>query len=396
MANKKPLQPVEFKGLLEDVAPAAQSLGTYPSLGVMNELVESVVEFTDDKILSPKPNSTHSLNLGMLHAPEGACLPLKLIMGNLMESMERGANMCAMITEHGPCRLGLYNLGIRLIFADMGLGSTWFEFNNTSIKQGYIARFKDLYRRKYGRRLSMFSLAKGFIVGLNRLAAVEVLEAERNRWLACEIEPGSIEQAFRLGRSRIRQAKTPPTVWYELFRARRMIRRVPIDKNRPTVRVVLTGEVYCVVDPFANSHIEAKLARLGAEPYRVLWQTDYLLDGMGLSRLRGNGRRAAIRAAKGYLPEDLGGDCTANVGHALLAQRRGDDGMIHIKPFACMLEIVAENLLRSVERSTGFPIISLTLDDLSGEERLSVRLEAFVENLFRRKRLAHLGQERRG
>ena len=209
------------------------------------------------------------------------------------------------------------------------------------------------------------------------------------------ITPGSIEDAFQRGRKRIQQAKTPPSVWYQYACARRLIRRIPIDNRRPTVRVVITGEVYCVVDPFANCHIETKLARMGAQPLRVLWQTDYLLDAMGLSRLRKTGRRAAIRAAREYLPEDLGGDCTANVGHALLAQRRGDDGMIHIKPFACMLEIVAENLLRAVERATDFPIISLTLDDLSGDERLNVRLEAFVENLYRRKQMAGNCQDRR-
>jgi predicted nucleotide-binding protein (sugar kinase/HSP70/actin superfamily) len=69
-----------------------------------------------------------------------------------------------------------------------------------------------------------------------------------------------------------------------------------------------------------------------------------------------------------------------------MARRLGYDGMIHLKPFGCMMEFVAENVLQAVERDTGFPILSLTLDDMTGEERFNVRLEAFVDNLFRRRR----------
>lgn len=135
-------------------------------------------------------------------------------------------------------------------------------------------------------------------------------------------------------------------------KARKAMRRVGLDMKRETVRVVLTGEAYCVLEAFANSRMEMQLARLGAVPERQLWQTNYLLHPLRLDYFSRYNRRQAVRAAKPYLPEHIGGDCNANVGHALLAHRRGADGLVHLKPFGCMVEFVAENLLQAVSATS--------------------------------------------
>jgi predicted nucleotide-binding protein (sugar kinase/HSP70/actin superfamily) len=303
-----------------------------------------------------------------------------------MESIEEGANTVGMITERGPCRLGFYSLGMRLIFSDLELGNGWFDFNNTSIRHGYMGSYRRIYRESFGRDLPLLKLGKAFAMGFLRLMSVEDLEAERNRFLALELEPGSVMDCYEQGRNEIEKAKSLFGIRRALRRAKRSLRSLPVDKNRETVKVMVTGEVYCVIDPFANANVEARLARLGAEPIRVLWQTSYLRYAMHLDLLQRHNKRKASRAARAYLPEQLGGDCNSNIGHALMAHQLGYDGMVHLKPFGCMVEFVAENLLRVVEKDTGFPILCLTLDDLAAEERINVRLEAFVENLFQRKR----------
>ncbi|MEI6645602.1 MAG: hypothetical protein WCP12_06160 [bacterium] len=359
--------------------------GTYPSIGAMGNLIEGVAEFTNDPLVVPFPNSNETLNLGMQHAPEGACLPFKLIAGSVIQSMRRGANTVGMITERGPCRLGMYSLGLRILIKEMGLGSGWVDFDNTSVRSGYMQRFRDLYYRKFGKNISWFNMGYGFIMGMLRLSAVEALEMERNRLLARESKPGDIEAIFLNGSEKIHSARYPWMVRLALAQAKNEMSRVRLDLKRPIVRVVIAGEVFCVVDPFSNGQLERRLAQLGAEPYRVLWQTDYMLHGMKLGRFGHlGGRPTAIRAARPYMAEDIGGDAAANVGHALMAHKRGDDGMIHLKPFACMMEFVTENVLRRVSDDLDFPILSLTLDDVNGSERLHVRIEAFVENLFRR------------
>jgi predicted nucleotide-binding protein (sugar kinase/HSP70/actin superfamily) len=378
---------VHFDRLIEEGPPPEDVIGTYPGIGVMSELIDGLDQVVDfeGRLIKPEPNSQRTLDLASRYAPEGACLPFKLIMGNLMQSLDRGANTVGMITECGPCRLGFYSLAMRMIFSDLGLGNGWLEFDDANMRKGYVQRFRDSFRKTHGRGPSLWTVLIGFVVGLQRISAVERLQQERNRLLVYEREKGEVLDVYKRGLRAIQQTETP----FQMRRARRAafkaLRAVPVDMTRDAVRVVLTGEVYCIVDPFANGDVEMRLARLGAEPVRVLWQVNYLLSKLHLDHFKRISHHKALRAAKKYLPEDIGGDCNSNVGHALLGHQRGDDGMVHIKPFGCMLEFVAENILRSVEKDTGFPILSLTLDDLTGEERVNVRLEAFVDTLFQRK-----------
>ncbi|MFW6154828.1 MAG: hypothetical protein ACOC95_06385 [Planctomycetota bacterium] len=354
----------------------------------MTELVEGLAREvgTLDELVLPKPNSLTTQDYGVRYSPEGACLPFKLLLGSLMESMDLGADMVGMITERGPCRLGMYSVVMRLILEDCGRDALFFDLNNSQIHEGYIKKFRRLFRGTHKRRLSLHRLGRGFLIGCYRLAAVERLEMVRNSLMALEREPGSVKRCFEQCRRGVREARTLFGIRRALHRGIKALRGVPVDRHRPTVQVVVTGEAYCTVDAFANCDIERLLASMGAEPVRVLWQTNYLLYPLRLDWLLKFPKHQAIRASRPYLPEQLGGDVNSNVGFALMATRAGLDGMIHLKPFGCMMEFISENILKAVSRDTGLPIISLSLDDMRGEERLAVRLEAFVDKLFERRR----------
>jgi predicted nucleotide-binding protein (sugar kinase/HSP70/actin superfamily) len=384
---RKRLKEFHIEGLIQKGPDFKDHIGCYPSLGVMNQLVDGVTDAigTGDRTVHPPPNSKKTLDYGTLYSPEGACLPLKLITGSLLECQKKGANTVGMITEKGPCRLGFYSLSIQLIFSDLDLNMGWFDFNNISIKKGYIQKMREVYKQTYGRNVPYFRIVKSFIIGFNRLHATERLEAERNRLLAYEIELGSLNDCFVKGRNMISKANHPPTIWLAYRRAKIAMRSVPLDMSRQTVKILINGEVFCALDQFTNANIESRLARHGAEPFRVVWQTDYILWGMGLDIFSKTGKRAAIKASRKYMKEYIGGDCSTNVGYALMAQKNGLDGMIHIKPFGCMVEFVAQNVLNAIERDTGFPVLSLTLDEVSAGERFEVRIEAFVDNVFRKK-----------
>jgi predicted nucleotide-binding protein (sugar kinase/HSP70/actin superfamily) len=387
MTGRKESCLTSLDGLVLPGPPPERLVGAFPNLGAMAELLYGFINALRSRQhgVPPPPTSLATLDLGTRHSPEGACLPFKLILGNLMECLEKGANTVGMLGERGPCRLGLYSLGMRLILSDLGQGVSWVDFDSVNLRQGYWKRFRDAYRRSGGHQ-PVWRIAYSGLVGFYRLHVVERLEAERNYILPLERETGGVNERFREGLKRIDQAHTLGELKRAHRAARRLLRSVPLDRKRAVVNVVVTGEIFCALDPFANFGIETRLGRLRARPHRVIWQTSHIRYYLGLDLFQPDGKRAAVRAARRFLPEQLGGDCNANVGHAILAARRGDDGMVHLKPFGCMLEFVAQNLMAAVERDTGIPILSLTLDDLTGEERINVRLEAFVDNLFRRRR----------
>ena len=65
--------------------------------------------------------------------------------------------------------------------------------------------------------------------------------------------------------------------------------------------------------------------------------------------------------------------------------------MIHIGPLTCMPEIVAKTILPLVSKEWDIPILTLFLDEHSGEV-IQTRLEAFVEMLGARREQREKGE----
>ena len=65
--------------------------------------------------------------------------------------------------------------------------------------------------------------------------------------------------------------------------------------------------------------------------------------------------------------------------------KKGYDGVIHIRPFSCMPELVAQKILTKVEKDYNIPILTLSVDEHSSEVGFDTRLEAFMDMLVRKK-----------
>jgi len=62
------------------------------------------------------------------------------------------------------------------------------------------------------------------------------------------------------------------------------------------------------------------------------------------------------------------------------------DGLIHLAPFTCMPEIVAQNIMPSTKEN--IPVLTILCDEQIAKPGMLTRLEAFVD-LLERKRRAH-------
>jgi predicted nucleotide-binding protein (sugar kinase/HSP70/actin superfamily) len=86
-----------------------------------------------------------------------------------------------------------------------------------------------------------------------------------------------------------------------------------------------------------------------------------------------------------YLKRDVGGDGWESVGEKVIYAREGYDGIIHLAPFTCMPEIVAENIMPSTKED--IPVLTVLCDEQMARPGMITRLEAFVDLLkFRRRR----------
>ena len=59
--------------------------------------------------------------------------------------------------------------------------------------------------------------------------------------------------------------------------------------------------------------------------------------------------------------------------------------MVHCYPFSCMPEIISRAILPTVSHDYDMPVMSLVLDEQTGEAGFQTRLEAFVDLLSRKK-----------
>ena len=95
-------------------------LVTFPHMGNAYIAMKSVLEDLGVDVLVPPPCTKRTLELGAKHSPELACLPLKLNIGNYIESLEKGAEVIVMAGGCGPCRFGYYAEVQREILQDLG------------------------------------------------------------------------------------------------------------------------------------------------------------------------------------------------------------------------------------------------------------------------------------
>ncbi|GAJ18425.1 unnamed protein product, partial [marine sediment metagenome] len=87
------------------------------------------------------------------------------------------------------------------------------------------------------------------------------------------------------------------------------------------------------------------------------------------------------KAALPYLKRDIGGDGWESVGEKVLHSKEYD-GLIHLAPFTCMPEIVAQNIMPSTKEN--LPVLTILCDEQITKTGMLTRLEAFVDLLERK------------
>ena len=126
---------------------------------------------------------------------------------------------------------------------------------------------------------------------------------------------------------------------------------------------------------------------MGVVIRRQIWFSDWILHHVVLSTLRLKRDAHLFRLARPYLTHFVGGHGLESVAHTVAMAREGVDGVVHVLPFTCMPEIVAQSVLPQVSRDYSMPILTLVVDEHSAEAGVHTRLEAFVDLLKSRKRV---------
>ena len=83
---------------------------TFPHMGWLYIPVKALFDDLNVPIVVPPPINNKTLEIGTLLAPEMAALPMKINLGNYVQSIENGADTIVLTGSCGPCRFGYYGV----------------------------------------------------------------------------------------------------------------------------------------------------------------------------------------------------------------------------------------------------------------------------------------------
>lgn len=355
---------------------------TFAHMGNLWIVVKTILEDLGLEVVVPPRPSRHSLDAGVRHSPEFACFPLKLNIGDFINGLERGADTIVMVGGVGPCRLGHYAQVQEQVLQDLG-----YQVDMVVLEppQGHFSALWDKIRHLTGNQ-PMGRVWRAIRFGFEKLSALDRLDQALMWVRPVERTPGVAAATHRRAVAAVSQADGMAGTRRALTRGLvelERCRRPPSEPPTSLLRVGVVGEVFMVHEPFANQELERRLGDMGVEVTRALYLSDWVrIHLLPFGKRRTRRVRAAARP---YLGHFVGGEGLESVGESVLFSREGFDGVVHVAPFTCMPEIVASSLLPEVGRDLGLPVMSLFLDEHTGEAGLVTRLEAFTDLLARRR-----------
>ncbi|MGI6120089.1 MAG: CoA protein activase [Desulfosporosinus sp.] len=359
---------------------------TFPHMGNTWIVIQTLFESLNVEVVIPPFNSKQTMQLGTKLSPESACLPLKLNLGNYIEAANQGADTFVITGGIGPCRFGYYGEIERLILRDAGYA---YDVVTLEPPDGSLLGLARRIRYLAGRKNSWVKILKAIRFAYLKSVALDRVEDLIHAARPRLPDPRETEKLYEDAKMRLAHTMTDRGIkdtirWVQdSIRERQMELNLSERINKP-LRIGIIGEIYTILDPYTSIGIEEKLGRLGVQVDRSIylsgWVAKHILQGLvpGYRSIK-----SYPGYAKPYLKHFVGGHGLETVGAAVKFAQEGFDGIIQIFPLTCMPEIVAAGILPKVQEVYKVPIMTLIIDEHTGEAGIQTRLEAFVDLLER-------------
>lgn len=355
---------------------------TFPHMGNIHIAAKILFEDLGVDYVVPPISNKASLELGSLHSAEEICLPFKIMIGNYIQAIEKGADTIIITGSCGPCRLGEYcelqmdlmnRLGYKLDFIVID------SPGDVGVKE-LLAR---LGRISSSSTLSKTNKLAALLRAIKVMNLIDEVEAKARYLAGFEINKGECKKILNECKNEAINCNNGKSMIALLNSYKSKLENIKSDKRLNPIKIAIIGEIYTVIEPFSNLYIEDKLMDYGVSTHRTMspswWLKNLVLSSVNLNQLD------IKRKAKDYLPLAIGGHARECIGEAVLAHDKGFDGAIQIFPMGCMPEIVSKAILPTISRDKDFPIMTLVVDEMTGEAGYITRIEAFIDLLERRK-----------
>jgi predicted nucleotide-binding protein (sugar kinase/HSP70/actin superfamily) len=333
----------------------------------------------------PRGLSEDMVNAGKELAPEFICYPMVVLLGQMRALADQGVSLIIMVQGKGKCRLGWYAQVMEKILHRAGYPVRVMALDSPFPLKARGRQFLDTWKEIVGTP-GLSTIVRAVTLTLYKQALADKSQDLLREVRAREKVRGAGDRRYRRFLRELEEAFHPVGAWLAFGRYKRDMASIPLTDEKP-LKVVVAGEIYVINEPFVNRDVEKLLGSFERRirVYRTLDVTGWLNCRIFKTPRALLEYRSTVRAAAGYLPVDVGGHGQESVGEAVRAGMCGMDGVVHLFPFTCMPEIIAQSILVKVSDDLDIPVLSMMISEQTGVAGLRTRLEAFCDFLAGRR-----------
>lgn len=358
---------------------------TFPHIGDAHLIGRIFFSEIGIEIVTPGANTVKGLEKGSEISPDEICLPFKLMIANLMDAYRLGADTVVMPATIGPCRLGEYGELLKSILDSKGYRFQWILLDSPSAigKRELLSRLAHLVSESDKPiPVIIWALKRTYQI----IKELENLDEKARILAGYEIKNGECKKVLASCRRELSKAAGVRNALEIIQHHKSRLEKIECDFNKRPVRILLTGEIFSMIEPFANHRIEELLMDMGVSfKKRVTlgwWIRLTFFHSMQPWKL--------LKPKNKYLPYSIGGYAKETVEEGIFCTKKGYDGVIQLFPVGCMPEIVSKSVFSRMMKERELSVLTVIYDEMAGEAGYITRIEAFIDMLMRRKKAEKL------
>lgn len=354
---------------------AKEPIIAFPKVGNYQVPVKYLLSnILNAKIIEPSKITSKTIETGSKYSPEFVCTPFKYTLGTLIEGLDKGANI--LIQAGGGCRYGYYNELQEQILKDLG-----YEFEYISLVEKGHTDIKKIYRdlKKIDPKLKIGKSLYYTFITTKMIKYMDRIEDYIRQNIGFETNPGTYEAIEQEMLEKFSTVKNYRELYKTYKKYFKKIKEVPKNKPKDCLKIGIIGELYTIMEPFANYNLEKELAQMNIQIKRET-NARYLVFE------KGRKIKKYLKNTKDYIKYKMGADAADNIARTKYYCTHGYDGIIHIKSSFCTPEIGAMPIINKICQEYKVPIIFFSFDANTSEIGIKTRLEAFYDMLEMRKK----------
>lgn len=329
--------------------------------------------FPNVEVVVAPPITSKTIELGTKYSPDFVCTPFKYTLGTMIEALEQ--NVDILFQAGGGCRYGYYSELQIQILKDLG-----YQFQYINLVTAGKTDIKKIYKefKKINPKVSIRKLLYYGLLTSKMVYYMDEIDHYIRENIGFEVEKDSflkLKEEMLTSFSKVEH-------FYELKKLyknyKKRFSKIPIQKPENTYKVGIIGELYTLMEPFANYKLEYTLAGYGISIKRYTNVTYLLFQ-------KKKEIKTLLQKSKKYIRYKMGADASDNIGRSIELCEQHYDGIIHIKSTFCTPEIGAMSIIQKVCNDYEVPVLFFSFDANTSEVGLQTRIEAFVDMLEMRK-----------